>query len=69
MRARDAWLDADICCHTFRATGTAAYLKNGGTLENAQSPLGKCYAIVIEAGRRVMEAKRMAAAETWRRVS
>jgi integrase len=29
-------LDADICCHTFRATGITAYLENGGTLENAQ---------------------------------
>jgi len=24
-------------CHTFRATGTTAYLKNGGTIENAQA--------------------------------
>lgn len=24
-----------ICCHTFRATGITAYLRNGGTLENA----------------------------------
>ncbi|PPQ35345.1 tyrosine-type recombinase/integrase [Rhodoblastus acidophilus] len=36
-RARDAGLDADICCHTFRATGITAYLENGGTLENAQA--------------------------------
>jgi site-specific recombinase XerD len=35
-RARDAGLDADICCHTFRATGITAYLESGGTLENAQ---------------------------------
>jgi site-specific recombinase XerD len=35
-RARDAGLDADICCHTFRATGITAYLENGGSLENAQ---------------------------------
>ena len=35
-RAKDAGLDADICCHTFRATGITAYLDNGGTLENAQ---------------------------------
>lgn len=35
-RARDAGLDADVCCHTFRATGITAYLENGGTLENAQ---------------------------------
>jgi integrase/recombinase XerD len=36
-RARDAGLDADVCCHTFRATGITAYLENGGTLENAQA--------------------------------
>jgi site-specific recombinase XerD len=35
-RARDAGLDAAICCHTFRATGITAYLENGGSLENAQ---------------------------------
>jgi site-specific recombinase XerD len=35
-RAREAGLSADICCHTFRATGITAYLENGGTLENAQ---------------------------------
>jgi integrase/recombinase XerD len=35
-RAKDAGLDAEICCHTFRATGNTAYLENGGTLENAQ---------------------------------
>jgi integrase/recombinase XerD len=35
-RAIDAGLSADICCHTFRATGITAYLENGGTLENAQ---------------------------------
>jgi integrase len=35
-RARDAGLNADICCHTFRATGITAYLENGGSLENAQ---------------------------------
>ncbi len=35
--ARDAGLDAEICCHTFRATGITAYLENGGTLENAQA--------------------------------
>ena len=35
-RAIDACLSADICCHTFRATGITAYLENGGTLENAQ---------------------------------
>jgi integrase/recombinase XerD len=36
-RARDAGIDADICCHTFRATGITAYLENGGSLENAQA--------------------------------
>ena len=35
-RAKDAGLDAEICCHTFRATGITAYLEAGGTLENAQ---------------------------------
>ena len=36
-RARDTGLDADVCCHTFRATAITAYLENGGTLENAQA--------------------------------
>jgi site-specific recombinase XerD len=36
-RARDAGLDAEMCCHTFRATGITAYLANGGTLEGAQA--------------------------------
>ena len=36
-RARKAGLPADICCHTFRATGITAYLDNGGTIENAQA--------------------------------
>jgi integrase/recombinase XerD len=36
-RAREADMDVDICCHTFRATGITAYLENGGTLENAQA--------------------------------
>ena len=35
-RTRDAGLNADICCHTFRATRMTAYPENGGTLENAQ---------------------------------
>ena len=35
-RANDAGIDAEMCCHTFRATGITAYLDNGGTLENAQ---------------------------------
>ena len=34
---RDAGIDVDMCCHTFRATGITAYLDNGGTLENAQA--------------------------------
>ena len=36
-RARDAGLDVEVSCHTFRATGITAYLDNGGTLENAQA--------------------------------
>jgi integrase/recombinase XerD len=39
-RARDAGLNGDICCHTFRATGITAYLDNGGILENAQLMAG-----------------------------
>jgi integrase len=35
-RALAAGLPADICCHTFRATGITAYLLNGGSLEHAQ---------------------------------
>ncbi|WP_244851809.1 tyrosine-type recombinase/integrase [Caballeronia sp. SL2Y3] len=34
-RARAAGIDTRIGNHTFRATGITAYLKNGGTLENA----------------------------------
>lgn len=34
-RANQISLPADICCHTFRATGITAYLSNGGTLEKA----------------------------------
>ena len=34
-RAEAAGIDTAVCCHTFRATGIAAYLKNGGTLEKA----------------------------------
>jgi hypothetical protein len=33
--ARAAGIGTKIRNHTFLATGTAAYLKNGGTLENA----------------------------------
>jgi site-specific recombinase XerD len=36
-RAAKAGLPAQVCCHTFRATGITAYLNNGGTIENAQA--------------------------------
>ena len=36
-RALQAGLNAEASCHTFRATGITAYLKSGGTLENAQA--------------------------------
>jgi site-specific recombinase XerD len=36
-RALAAGLPSSTCCHTFRATGITAYLKNGGTIENAQA--------------------------------
>lgn len=36
-RAEDAGIGINIGCHTFRATGITAYLKNGGTIERAQS--------------------------------
>lgn len=36
-RAREARIATSINCHTFRATGITTYLKNGGTLENAQA--------------------------------
>ena len=36
-RAEAAGLPASTCRHTFRATGITAYLKNGGTIENAQA--------------------------------
>lgn len=35
--ARDAELPPNTCCHTFRATGIAGYLENGGTIEKAQA--------------------------------
>jgi site-specific recombinase XerD len=35
-RARKVGLPADICCHTFRATGITAFLANGGELSTAQ---------------------------------
>jgi integrase/recombinase XerD len=34
-RARQAGLPDNIGCHTFRATGITAYLRNGGTVERA----------------------------------
>ncbi len=36
-RAAAAGLSHSITCHSFRATGITAYLKNGGTLEKAQT--------------------------------
>jgi site-specific recombinase XerD len=39
-RAKAAELGASIGCHTFRATGITAYLKNGGRLELAQKMAG-----------------------------
>jgi len=36
-RATAAGLPGELCCHSFRATGITAYLKAGGTLENAQA--------------------------------
>jgi len=35
-RAAKAGIETEISCHTFRATGITAYLKNGGRLEIAQ---------------------------------
>jgi integrase len=35
-RAADAGIETEIGCHTFRATGITAYLRNGGRLEVAQ---------------------------------
>lgn len=35
-RAATVGLSDKICCHTFRATGITAYLRNGGLLEHAQ---------------------------------
>jgi site-specific recombinase XerD len=39
-RARDAGIETAVGCHTFRATGITAYLKNGGRLEVAQTMAG-----------------------------
>jgi integrase len=36
-RVLQAGLNTEASCHTFRATGIMAYLKSGGTLENAQA--------------------------------
>lgn len=36
-RAKAAGLPANICNHTFRATGITTFLQNGGTIENAQA--------------------------------
>ncbi len=35
-RAEDADVRTKVCCHSFRATGIAEYLRNGGKLEVAQ---------------------------------
>jgi integrase/recombinase XerD len=35
-RAKQAGIETQIGCHTFRATGITIYLTNGGTLEQAQ---------------------------------
>jgi len=35
-RAHGVGIKTEIGCHTFRATGITAYLKNGGKLEVAQ---------------------------------
>jgi site-specific recombinase XerD len=39
-RAKHAGIATEICCHSFRATGITAYLKNGGRLEIAQQMAG-----------------------------
>jgi integrase/recombinase XerD len=39
-RAEGAGIETKIGCHTFRATGITAYLKNGGKLEIAQQMAG-----------------------------
>ena len=39
-RARDTGIQTAIGCHSFRATGITAYLKNGGRLEFAQQMAG-----------------------------
>ncbi|PYT26127.1 MAG: integrase [Acidobacteria bacterium] len=39
-RTEDAGIGGRIGCHTFRATGITAYLKNGGTIDRAQKLAG-----------------------------
>jgi integrase/recombinase XerD len=39
-RAEKAGIGGHIGCHTFRATGITAYLKNGGTIDRAQKLAG-----------------------------
>ena len=39
-RAREAGIAGRIGCHTFRATGITAYLKNGGSIDRAQKLAG-----------------------------
>jgi integrase/recombinase XerD len=39
-RAEEAGIKTKMGCHTFRATGITAYLKNGGRLEVAQQMAG-----------------------------
>ena len=39
-RAKVAGISTELGCHTFRATGITAYLKNGGRLEIAQQMAG-----------------------------
>ena len=36
-RAKEVDLPENTCCHTFRATGTTAYLENGGTIETRRA--------------------------------
>jgi integrase/recombinase XerD len=36
-RAEGAGISSEIACHTFRATGITEYLRNGGTIEHAQT--------------------------------
>lgn len=35
-RCKQAGISTEVCCHSFRARGITSYLKNGGSLENAQ---------------------------------